>query len=175
MCGAHAARPGQSTRLTVTPGRPGIRPAPARTTSRGWLNWLTNHLTCGRRWPVATTTAGTWPAVWGATATMVATAGRSPPGERPLVNDPFADPLVRAVGVTPFVAALDGQNDIIESGSSRVLIDVVAVRTKFFDDFLHGRRRPAAGGHPGLRTGLLRLPAGLARRHHRVRDRDQPR
>ncbi|MFN8073276.1 MAG: class I SAM-dependent methyltransferase [Mycobacterium sp.] len=98
----------------------------------------------------------------GATATMVATARALATREKdPLVNDPFADPLVRAVGVTPFVAALDGQNDIIESGSSRVLIDVVAVRTKFFDDFLH---EAAAAG---LRQVVI-LASGLDSRAYRL-------
>lgn len=98
----------------------------------------------------------------GATATMVATArALATQAQDPLVSDPFADPLVRAVGVTPFVAALDGRSDIIASGAARVLLDVVAVRTKFFDDFL------LEAAAAGLRQVVI-LAAGLDARTYRL-------
>ena len=48
----------------------------------------------------------------GATATMVA-AGRAMATKDPrgLINDPFADPLVRAVGLDFFVKMIDGEVD----------------------------------------------------------------
>ena len=45
----------------------------------------------------------------GATATMVATSrALASQGPEPLLDDPFAAPLVRAVGLAPFVRILDG-------------------------------------------------------------------
>ena len=48
----------------------------------------------------------------GVTATMVA-AGRAVarPDAGPLINDPFAAPLVRAVGIEFFTRMLDGEID----------------------------------------------------------------
>ena len=48
----------------------------------------------------------------GATATMIA-AGRAmaTKTEHPLINDPFADPLVRAAGLDFFVKMIDGLID----------------------------------------------------------------
>jgi len=78
----------------------------------------------------------------GATATMVA-AGRAIASADPrgLIDDPFAAPLVRAVGLDFFTAMLDGDMDLsqIPGGSpERVqsMIDAMAVRTRFFDDHL---------------------------------------
>ena len=48
----------------------------------------------------------------GATATMVAAArAMASKTERPLINDPFAEPLVRAVGLDFFVKMMDGELD----------------------------------------------------------------
>ncbi len=56
----------------------------------------------------------------GATATMVA-AGRAMATKDPrgLINDPFAEPLVRAVGVDFFTKMMDGELDLdaIENAS----------------------------------------------------------
>jgi hypothetical protein len=76
----------------------------------------------------------------GATATLVAAARAlaSRQGD-PLVDDPFAEALVRAVGIPAFTQALDGSaGGLADAPASRVLIDVVAVRTRFFDDFFTG-------------------------------------
>ena len=53
----------------------------------------------------------------GATATMVA-AGRAIATRDPrgLINDPFAEPLVRAVGIDFFTKMIDGELDITEIG-----------------------------------------------------------
>ena len=49
----------------------------------------------------------------GATATMVATSrALASQGPEPLLDDPFAAPLVRAVGLAPFVRILDGDVDL---------------------------------------------------------------
>lgn len=46
----------------------------------------------------------------GATATMVAAArALASTGERPIINDPFAAPLVRAVGLDFFRRLVDGE------------------------------------------------------------------
>ena len=85
----------------------------------------------------------------GATATMVAAAralaSREP---NPLIDDPFADPLVRAVGIDFFTRLLDGDIDLPDSGegsAAHLMSTVMAVRTKFFDDFLLPPRRAASG------------------------------
>jgi methyltransferase (TIGR00027 family) len=77
----------------------------------------------------------------GATATMVAT-GRAMATKDPrgLINDPFAEPLVRAVGVDFFTKMMDGELDLssIENATPirmRSMIDGMAVRTKYFDDY----------------------------------------
>jgi methyltransferase (TIGR00027 family) len=77
----------------------------------------------------------------GATATMVAAAraiaGRA---ERPLINDPFAEPLVRAVGVDLLTRLAAGDLTPAELGGDggvgmERMADNMAVRTMFFDDF----------------------------------------
>ena len=71
----------------------------------------------------------------------------------PLIDDPFAEPLVRAVGVDFFTrlatgeltpADLDGGRDATPVGMSR-FADGMAARTRFFDDFFAA----AAGRPPG--------------------------
>lgn len=76
----------------------------------------------------------------GVTATMVAAAravaSKDPRG---LINDPFADPLARAVGIDLFVKLLDGEIDLAQlpGGAARAetMIAGMMVRTRFFDDF----------------------------------------
>jgi methyltransferase (TIGR00027 family) len=77
----------------------------------------------------------------GATATFVAT-GRAMATKDPrgLINDPFAEPLVRAVGIDFFTKMMDGELDLdaIENASAvrvQAMIDGMAVRTKYFDDY----------------------------------------
>lgn len=106
----------------------------------------------------------------GATATMVA-AGRAiaTAGEHPLFDDPFAAPLVRAVGIPAFTMMVDGTMDIaaIEKlapeGAAQVKsnIDEMAVRTKFFDDYF------VAAGEQGVRQAVI-LAAGLDARAYRL-------
>ena len=98
----------------------------------------------------------------GATATLVAAARALATRQGdPLVNDPFAETLVRAVGIGAFTRALDGQDDIADTDGARLLIDVVAVRTRFFDRFL------LDAGAAGLRQAVI-LASGLDSRAYRL-------
>jgi methyltransferase (TIGR00027 family) len=100
----------------------------------------------------------------GATATMVATAramaSRAPD---PLIDDPFADPLVRAVGIEFFVNMLDGKIPLedIPNVNPNGMIDVMAVRTKFFDDFFLDSTTA------GIRQAVI-LASGLDSRAYRL-------
>src|SRR5258708_22421249 len=93
----------------------------------------------------------------GATATMVAAAralaSREP---EPLINDPYAADLVRAVGVDFFTRLVDGEIPLstIEGDGPRVMADVMAVRTRFFDDFF------IDAGAAGIRQAVI-LASGL--------------
>ncbi len=104
----------------------------------------------------------------GATATMVA-AGRALATKDPrkLIDDPFADPLVRAVGVDFFVKMIDGELDlstIPNASPARVqaMIDGMAVRTKFFDDYFSDAM------DAGIRQAVI-LASGLDARAYRLR------
>ena len=99
----------------------------------------------------------------GATATMVAAArALASRGPEPLITDPFADPLVRAVGIGFFTQVLDGEIPLGASGDpSTGMIDVLAVRTKFFDDFF--LEATAAG----IRQAVI-LASGLDSRAYRL-------
>ncbi|MUL77333.1 class I SAM-dependent methyltransferase [Mycolicibacterium sp. CBMA 226] len=100
----------------------------------------------------------------GATATMVATArALATKEEQPLIEDPYADPLVRAVGVDFFIKLLDGQIDLTgEVGTAAAMMTtLMAVRTKFFDDFF------TASGEAGIRQAVI-LAAGLDSRAYRL-------
>jgi methyltransferase (TIGR00027 family) len=103
----------------------------------------------------------------GATATFVA-SGRAMATKDPrgLIDDPFAEPLVRAVGLDFFTKMLDGELDIstIDSASPerlQAMVDGMAVRTKYFDDYFID----ATGG--GVRQAVI-LASGLDARAHRL-------
>jgi methyltransferase (TIGR00027 family) len=104
----------------------------------------------------------------GVTATMVA-AGRAMATKDPrgLINDPFAEPLVRAVGVDLFTKMMDGELDLdaIENATPvhmQAMIDGMAVRTKYFDDYFinatDGGVRQAVILASGLDSRAYRLP-----------------
>jgi len=103
----------------------------------------------------------------GATATGVA-VGRALASRaaNPLINDPFAEPLVRAVGVDFFTRLATGElnpaevDDNGEWGMQRMR-DMMAVRTRFFDDFFV----EAANG--GIRQAVI-LASGLDARAYRL-------
>lgn len=78
----------------------------------------------------------------GVTATIVA-AGRAMATKDPrgLINDPFAEPLVRAVGLDLFTKMMDGELDMsaiadVSPAVARAMVDGNAVRTKYFDDYV---------------------------------------
>lgn len=101
----------------------------------------------------------------GATATLVA-AARALATRRndPLVDDPYAEPLVRAVGIAAFTQALDGAEGsagMADTPASRLLVDVVAVRTRFFDDFF------VDAAAAGIRQAVI-LASGLDARAYRL-------
>ncbi len=107
----------------------------------------------GDRWDVASSV--------GATATLVATArALATRHGDPLVQDPFAEALVRAVGIEAFTAALDGELDA-EIPAVQSMVDMIAVRTRFFDDFF----ADATGA--GLRQAVI-LASGLDARAYRL-------
>ena len=116
----------------------------------------------------------------GATATMVAAARAiASTGDDALINDPFAEPLVRAVGVDFFTRLATGElrAEDLDADSASVgmarMTDNMAVRTKFFDEFfLDGDAGGhPAGGDPGFRSRFAGLPAGVAGGYDGLRDR----
>ncbi|BAN32927.1 class I SAM-dependent methyltransferase [Mycobacterium avium] len=103
----------------------------------------------------------------GATATMVA-AGRAMATKDPrgLINDPFAEPLVRAVGVDFFTKMMDGELDLdaIENATPvriQSMVDGMAVRTKYFDDYF------VDATDAGVRQVVI-LASGLDARAYRL-------
>jgi len=101
----------------------------------------------------------------GATATMVA-ASRAVASQGPdaLLDDPFADPLVRAVGLDPFIRIIDGEVDFEDDAlfNRKARREQITVRTRFFDDFFTGTTadgvRQAVILASGLDTRAYRLP-----------------
>jgi methyltransferase (TIGR00027 family) len=101
----------------------------------------------------------------GATATMVAAAralaSREPD---PLIQDPYAEALVRAVGIDFFVKLVDGAvstSDTDDDGAAAMMTGMMAVRTRFFDDFF----LTATGA--GVRQAVI-LASGLDSRAYRL-------
>lgn len=99
----------------------------------------------------------------GATATMVA-AQRALSHREKLIDDPYAEPLVRAVGVDLFNRMLDGDLDLtsVEPGFTPLrAAESMAVRTRFFDTMF----LDAAAA--GVRQAVI-LAAGLDARGYRL-------
>ena len=104
----------------------------------------------------------------GATATMVA-AGRAMATKDPrhLIDDPFAEPLVRAVGIEFFITMLDGGLEAAQWGDTTAeevsaMIAGMALRTKFFDDYFI-----SACATAGIRQAVI-LASGLDSRAYRL-------
>jgi methyltransferase (TIGR00027 family) len=104
----------------------------------------------------------------GATATMVAAARAiATKADNPVIEDRFAEPLVRAVGVEFFTRWASGEvdaDDLDDHASSWKLghmPDAMAARTHFFDTFF----RDAA--QAGIRQAVI-LAAGLDARAYRL-------
>ncbi|KZS65342.1 class I SAM-dependent methyltransferase [Mycobacterium ostraviense] len=103
----------------------------------------------------------------GVTATIVA-AGRAMATKDPrgLINDPFAEPLVRAVGLDFFTKMMDGELDMstiadVSPTVAQAMVDGNAVRTKYFDDYVLN----ATDG--GIRQVVI-LASGLDARAYRL-------
>ncbi|WAC90534.1 class I SAM-dependent methyltransferase [Mycobacterium sp. Aquia_213] len=102
----------------------------------------------------------------GATATMVA-AGRARATKDALIDDPFAEPLVRAVGVDFFTrwanAEIDAA-DVDEPGAAwgmQRMTDLLAARTRYIDAFF------ADAAAAGVRQVVI-LASGLDARGYRL-------
>ncbi|MBO0883540.1 MAG: class I SAM-dependent methyltransferase [Mycobacterium sp.] len=101
----------------------------------------------------------------GATATMVATSrALASQGPDALLDDPFADPLVRAVGLASFVRILDGEISFEDDPwlNRKTRAEQIAVRTRFFDDFF------TIATDAGVRQAVI-LASGLDTRAYRLR------
>ena len=103
----------------------------------------------------------------GATATFVA-SGRAMATKDPrgLINDPYAEPLVRAVGLDFFTKMMDGELDtstidIASPARKQAMIDGMAVRTKYFDDYF------IDATNNGVRQAVI-LASGLDARAYRL-------
>ncbi|OBF03481.1 SAM-dependent methyltransferase [Mycobacterium sp. ACS4054] len=103
----------------------------------------------------------------GVTATIVA-AGRAMATRDPrgLINDPFAEPLVRAVGLDFFTKLMDGDLGMstiadVSPAVAQAMVEGNAVRTKYFDDYI----RTATEG--GIRQVAI-LASGLDARAYRL-------
>jgi len=102
----------------------------------------------------------------GATATMVA-AQRVLAHREGLIDDPFAEPLVRAVGMDFFTRALDGEidpaelEDVDQRFTFRRSAEGMAVRTRHFDKLF------TDASDAGVRQAVI-LAAGLDARADRL-------
>lgn len=97
-------------------------------------------------------------ATFGAVARAVATS-------KGLLNDPFAEALVRAAGVEYFIRVVENARcaaDDSDNPAMAGLIDIHSAHTCFLDDFL------AAAGRAGIRQVVL-LASGLDTRPYRLR------
>jgi methyltransferase (TIGR00027 family) len=94
----------------------------------------------------------------GATATMVAAARAVASNiDDSLVEDAFAEPLVRAVGIDFFTQWISGELDVADEGAQKVLggfVDLMAARTKYFDAFLLNATTAGARQVVNLASGL---------------------
>jgi len=100
----------------------------------------------------------------GATATMVAAARAAATRRpRPVITDPFAEPLVRAVGLDVFTRVAAGElDDAVDGGVGFPrMIDTFAARARFFDEFF------AEAGTAGIRQVVI-VASGLDARPYRL-------
>ncbi|OBB77307.1 class I SAM-dependent methyltransferase [Mycobacterium sp. 852014-52144_SCH5372336] len=100
----------------------------------------------------------------GTTATMVAAARAIASREDdPLFDDPYAAPLVRAVGIDFFTGLVDGgiEGNDIDGAGADFMARMIAVRTRFFDDFF------LTSTGDGNRQAVI-LASGLDSRSYRL-------
>jgi len=102
----------------------------------------------------------------GATATMVA-AGRGRATQAGLIDDPYAEPLVRAVGVDFFTRWANGELSADEVDipghpwGMQPMTDVMAIRTRLIDQFITDATAS------GIRQAVI-LASGLDARAYRL-------
>jgi methyltransferase (TIGR00027 family) len=99
----------------------------------------------------------------GATATMVA-AQRAMAHREKLIDDPYAEPLVRAVGLDFVTKMLDGEisfTDIDPTFTTRLAAEGMTVRTRHFDQLF------LDAAADGVRQAVI-LAAGLDARAYRL-------
>ncbi len=117
----------------------------------------TDSRTDGDSWDLASSV--------GTTATMVAAARALASREQdPLFDDPYAAPLVRAVGLDFFTKLVDGEVELPDDGNPggpAFLATSIAVRTRFFDDFF------VDACAAGIRQAVI-LASGLDSRAYRL-------
>ena len=101
----------------------------------------------------------------GATATAVAARrALASKGPNPLIDDPFAEPLVNAVGVDAFIRMMNGEIEAADDDPAftpQRLSEGMAVRTRFFDSFF------LAAADAGIRQAVI-LASGLDTRAYRL-------
>jgi methyltransferase (TIGR00027 family) len=101
----------------------------------------------------------------GATATAVAARrAMASRGPNPLIDDPFAEPLVNAVGVDAFIRMMNGDIEVGDDDPAftpQRLSEGMAVRTRFFDSFL------LDAAEAGIRQAVI-LASGLDTRAYRL-------
>lgn len=85
-------------------------------------------------------------------------------GPDALLDDPLADPLVRAVGLDPLIRFIDGEISLEDDPllNRKTRTEQIAVRTRFFDDFF------ASATDAGVRQAVI-LASGLDTRAYRLR------
>ena len=116
----------------------------------------------------------------GATATGVA-VGRALASRAPnaLIDDPFAEPLVRAVGVEFFTRLATGElnpaevDGGAEFGMARMTA-MMAVRTRFIDDFFLDAGRRGSVRRSFWRRGSMHAPTDCLASGTTVYEIDQP-
>lgn len=117
----------------------------------------TDSRTDGDSWDLASSV--------GTTATMVAAARAvASRDDDPLFDDPYAAPLVRAVGLDFFTRLVDGEVELPDTGNPggpAFLATSIAVRTRFFDDFF------VDSCAAGIRQAVI-LASGLDSRAYRL-------
>src|ERR1700748_3756442 len=82
----------------------------------------------------------------------------------PVINDPFAEPLVRAVGLDLFTKVASGEldfADVDDGAGCTVMFDSCAARARFYDDSF---AQPSA---TGIRQVVI-LASGLDARPYRL-------
>jgi methyltransferase (TIGR00027 family) len=106
----------------------------------------------------------------GATATMVA-SGRARATRAALIDDPFAEPLVRAVGVDFFTRWATGELDSADvdvpgaAWGMQRMTDLLAARTRYIDAFFSEAQKDRETA--GIRQVVI-LAAGLDARGYRL-------